>query len=266
MALKDILVLMDNSPHAVERLDLAIQLAQHHQAGIIGLNVFTHSLLELLQRTTPAEEQDLQEMFLYKSAQAGVAATWHSAETKPLANSVAEVVNHFACFADLVVIGQTEYAAKEKNGEGDLPERIVMGSGKPVLIVPYAVTFSSLGNRVLVAWKSGRESTRVISDSVPLLKNAGTVSIFEVNPSVDEKDAMERLCTYLAHHEIHARVETSKVTELGIGDVLLNQVSDEGSDLLIMGAFAHNHFGSYVLGDVAKHVLKHMTVPVLMSH
>jgi nucleotide-binding universal stress UspA family protein len=266
MVLKDILVLLDKSPHAANRLDLAIRLAQQHQAGVTGLNVVSHSLFEVLQRTPPDEETGLQEMFLHKCSQAGVASTWHGVDIRARTSSVAEIVNHHACFADLVIVGQTEQAAKERSNEADLPERVVLGSGKPVLIVPYAGSFTSLGDRVLVAWKSGRESARALADVLPLLKKACAVSIFEVNPSDAELDNMERLCAHLEHHEIQAKTETSIVTELAVGDVLLNKVADEGSELLVMGAYAHTHFGTYVLGDVAKHVLKHMTVPVLMSH
>jgi nucleotide-binding universal stress UspA family protein len=266
MVLKEILVLLDKSPLAADRLDLALILAQQHQAGIVGLNVVTHSLFEALQRSHPDGEPGLQEMFLDKCAQAGVRATWQGIDVKSLTGSVAEIVNHHACFADLVIVGQTDQAARERSNEADLPERVVLGSGKPVLIVPYAGTFTSIGDKVLVAWKSGRESARALSDAAPLLKNAGSVSIFEVKPSEAELDNMGRLCAHLASHGIQAKAETSIVTELAIGDVLLNRVADEGNDLLVMGAFAHTHFGTYVLGDVAKHVLRHMTVPVLMSH
>jgi nucleotide-binding universal stress UspA family protein len=33
-----------------------------------------------------------------------------------------------------------------------------------------------------------------------------------------------------------------------------------------MGAFAQTRLGTPALGDVARHILKYMTVPVLMSH
>jgi nucleotide-binding universal stress UspA family protein len=51
-----------------------------------------------------------------------------------------------------------------------------------------------------------------------------------------------------------------------VGDTLLNRVCEEGFDLLVMGAYAHTPQGKIVLGSVARHLLEHMTVPVLMSH
>jgi glutamate dehydrogenase len=160
----------------------------------------------------------------------------------------------------------SDHGARDKVVEADLPERVVLGSGKPVLIVPYTGSFSSVGDRVLIAWKSGRESSRALTDALPLLKRADAVSVFEVNPTDGEKDDMERLCAYLERHDVPARMETSIVTELVVGDVLLNRLADEGSDLLVMGACAQSHFGAAVIGEVARHVLRHMTVPIFMSH
>lgn len=264
MVLKHLLVLMDTHPHAADRLDLAINLAKQHGASIVGLNAVTHPLLP---GKKPAEKgEQLRELFLDKTTAAGVEAQWVSADVKLLTGGVAEVVNHYATFVDMVIVGQTEYGAKEKNLPENLPERIVLGSGKPVLIVPYSGVFNAVGQRVLIAWKTGRESSRALADSLPLLRKAESVNVFEVNPSDRERHDMESLRTFLERHEVKAGVETSSITALGVGDVLLNRVADEGTDLLVMGAYADVHFGAYALGEVARHVLRHMTVPVLMSH
>lgn len=266
MVLKNILVLMDTLPQAADRLDLAIILALQHGAGIIGLNVVTHPLLSIKRAQDSHPGEKLNEIFLQKTGEAGVSASWLTVDAKVLGGGVAEVINHYATFADLIVLGQTVYGDKERRAEDHLPERVVLGSGKPVLIVPYTGVFPSVGDRTLVAWKTGRESTRALADALPLLKKAGSAHVFEVNPTDGERVDMESLCAYLAGHGVQAEMETSAITELRVGDVLLNRVADEGSDLLVMGAYADLHFGAYALGDVARHVLHHMTVPVLMSH
>ncbi len=266
MMLKEILVLLDKTPQVADRLDLVIDLAKQHGANIIGLHVITHSLFERKQAPSSDTKWELQQLFEEKTSRAGVAATWQSIDAKGGRGTVAEIVNHHACFTDLVVVGQGENGSKDKGHETDVAERVVLGAGRPVLIVPYTGTFKTVGERTLVAWKSGHASARAIHDALPMLKGSRQVNVFEVNPSELERDDVERLCNHLASHEVQARAEASIVTELSIGDVLLNRVADEGSDLLVMGAYAHSHFGATALGDVARHVLKHMTVPVLMSH
>lgn len=266
MGLKNILVHLDTQLHTEQRLDCALALARQHGARVIGLSVITHSLLEPAEQDTIRAEIQLQELFERKVDQAGVDAEWHRIDVRVLQRSVAEVVNHYACFADLIVVGQPDSRSKNTNGSADLPARVILGSGHPVLIVPYAGVFTSVGEKVLVAWHAGRESSRALNDALPILKRADQVHIFEVNPTDQEREDLELLCAHLADHSVTARAETSIVTELGIGDVLLNRVADGGNDLLVMGAYAYTHFGTYVLGDVARHILRHMTVPVIMSH
>lgn len=266
MALKDILVLMDKSTNVEDRLDIAIHLAKQHGARILGLNVCRHHLLSHGGNGGSGELQQSRELFERKISLAGIDGEWQNIDVKGLRGSVADAVNHHAHFADLVVVGQAEPDSSESDSEANLPERVVLGSGKPVLILPYAVTYQSCGDKVLVAWKSGRESSRAVADALPVLRKAHKVSLFEVNPTEPERVDMESLCSHLERHGVQAKVETSRVTKLAVGDVLLNRLSDEGSDLLVMGAFAHTHFGVYAIGEVARHVLKHMTVPVLMSH
>ena len=262
MVLKNMLVLMDTLPNAAARLDLAIAMAKQHGAALTGLNTITHPLLPVIKGHGAELAEQMQEIFLQKTKAAGIDAKWLSIDVKVLSGSVAEVVNHYATFADLIVLGQTVHqSAQEK-----LIERVGLGSGKPVLIVPYTGTFASAGDRVLIAWKTGRESSRALTDALPLLRKSQSVNVFEVNPTDGERADMQSLRDYLAGHQVQAGLETSAITALSVGDVLLNRVADEGSDLLVMGAYADLYFGSYILGDVARHVLHHMTVPVLMSH
>ncbi|GFO67130.1 universal stress protein A [Geomonas limicola] len=265
MVLKNMLVLMDTLPQAADRLALALELAIEHGASVTGLFAAAPHLLPAKRSQDREVSDELKQLFLSRTRELGVAGNWVNVEAKTHGGMV-ETINYYATFADLVVVGQTEYGSKERRVDDHLPERVVLGSGKPVLIVPYAGQFSSIGKRALVAWKTGRESARTLADVLPVLKKSETVRVFEVNPNEKDVVDMERLRGYLASHQISAEVETSAITALKVGDVLLNRVADEGSDLLVMGAYAELHFGTSALGEVARHVLRHMTVPVLMSH
>ena len=56
------------------------------------------------------------------------------------------------------------------------------------------------------------------------------------------------------------------VLDVGVGDAILNAASDYAADLLVIGAYGHSRMRELVLGGVTRHLLRHMTVPVLMSH
>jgi nucleotide-binding universal stress UspA family protein len=184
-----------------------------------------------------------------------------------------EIINHHAHYTDLVIVGQASPDVSGKDARdvpADLPERLVLGAGRPVLIVPYAGTFSKVGDRVLVAWKAGRESTRAVNDALPFLKQAQRVDVFAINSSEtyedDGKSLCYNICDHLERHGVKASPERMVVSNTPVGDALLNRSCEESFDLLVMGAYAHTPQGKMALGSVAAHLLKQMTVPVLMSH
>src|SRR5207253_2974070 len=58
---------------------------------------------------------------------------------------------------DLTILGQL---SPEIRSTGFRPDEIVIATGRPVLVVPYAGTFDTVGRRVLVAWDGTREAAR----------------------------------------------------------------------------------------------------------
>jgi nucleotide-binding universal stress UspA family protein len=47
---------------------------------------------------------------------------------------------------------------------------------------------------------------------------------------------------------------------------LLSYAADVGTDLLVVGGYVHSRLRELVLGGVTRDLLRHMTLPVLMSH
>jgi nucleotide-binding universal stress UspA family protein len=54
--------------------------------------------------------------------------------------------------------------------------------------------------------------------------------------------------------------------DIGVGDALLSRAADLGSDLIVIGGYGHSRLREIVLGGATRTVLRHMTVPVLLSH
>jgi hypothetical protein len=44
------------------------------------------------------------------------------------------------------------------------PDDVMIDTGRPVLVIPYAGTFERVGRRVLVAWDRTREANRALHD------------------------------------------------------------------------------------------------------
>jgi nucleotide-binding universal stress UspA family protein len=48
--------------------------------------------------------------------------------------------------------------------------------------------------------------------------------------------------------------------------MLLSRAADEGADLIVMGVWGHSRLRELALGGVSRHLFRHMTMPLFMSH
>ena len=268
MPLKDILVLLDSRPSSPARLELALNLARRHGARLIALFPLPAAALRLGSDTPQAAAAALRNIFEERTAREKLSASWISDEGHPGEGYTEIVLRHAHC-ADLVLVGQTHPERQEESVPVDLPERLVLAAGRPVLVVPYAGRFAVVGRRAVIGWRGGRESTRAIHDALGVLHGAERVELLTVLDS-DQGDGIDlmtdSLCAHLINHGIPVGTKQMAGGPVGVGDVLLNRISDDGADLLVMGVYAQTRFGNLTLGEVGRHLLKHMTVPVLMSH
>lgn len=272
MAIKDILLHLDNSPSCPARIDLAISIARNHGAHVKGLHVLSHSYYApRLTAAATAEARDIEALFTEKTAAAGISAEWLHVDWSVVGVRITEIITLFTYYTDLVIIGQPNEAANNAGIPFDLPERLGLAGGKPMLIVPYAGNFSENVARVMVAWKAGRESSRTLGDALPLIAEAAHLSVVTVAspdyPDYNDENDMNKLTAYLARHQLtftHDRILAP--ASFPVGDALLNHACEQKMDLLVMGGFAASRRGAFMLGPVARHLMNHMTVPVLISH
>ena len=272
MAIKNILLHIDRDERNGARSDLAIGLAQEHEAHLVGLFAYagpamTYAYGEayVAQEIVRRHEQEASEAaaalraeFERRAANAALSHEWRMEEEKGHTTLAVQ-----ARYADLVVVGQTD---PDTGGRAyNLAEEVMMASGTPTLAVPYAGVFESVGKRVMVAWNGSRESSRAVRDALPLLEAADQVIVYSVNPDHDHIPGAE-IATHLARHGINTDAKHTVASGIDIGDAILGAVSDNAVDLLVMGAYGHTRFREFVLGGATRHILHHMTVPTLLSH
>lgn len=275
---KDILVHIDASPRAAARAEIAATLAATHGAHLVGLHVGTFPIMpQFVEAQFGPEIHEVQRRYLKESAQAaeaiftksanaaGVSHEWRIADGDLAAN----VALH-ARYSDLVVIGQADPDTDDAADDTALANSLILDAGRPVLLVPYAGTFPVVGKKVLVAWNGSREATRAVNDALPLLVKASHVHVLAVNPTGGMAGHGDipgaDICLHLTRHGVNAVCEHLKAEDIDIGDMLLSRVSDDEIDLLVMGAYGRSRLREMVLGGATRHILRHMTVPVLMSH
>ena len=280
MSFKDLLVVVDHARNCGRRIDLAARIARDFEAHLTGLYVTT---LPYMQPAVLAEfPVDVRDMQTRAFAEAAARARGLFAERvegagfdlttewREVEGDVADEVSLNARYADLTVIGQADPDDVPLGASEDLPERLILGAGRPVLVVPYAGRFESIGRRVLLAWNATREASRAANDALPILKRAERVTVLSVNPDIGPGGHGDvpgaDIALHLARHGVRAEAASVTTSDVSVDDMLLSQAADAGADLLVMGAYGHSRLGELILGSATRHILKQITLPVFMSH
>ncbi len=269
MAIKDILVHLDVSEATESRLDLAILYARKHGACLRGLYPITHAFSGRYDSDELSILERLKTLFCEKSAAAGIQSEWVSQASAVIGVSISDIVTMHAYYSDLVIVGQTNHKKIYLNVPVDLPEHLVKNCGRPVLVVPYVGSFNTAGERIMIAWKENRETIKSLNDAMPCIEMAHNVSIVGANAELNESftnSPMISLCNYLSRHGVSSQTKPIFLGSLTIGDAILNNACEQSADLLIMGASVPTSRKAYALSPIVKHVLGHLTVPILLSH
>lgn len=275
MALKTILVHVDHTDSADGRVAAAADLAARHDAHLIGMGVkppinlpiyaevpLPSDLVESLEARSEQDVAMASRRFHAAIAKSGRAdrCEWRTADGDPT-----DALGLAARYADLTVIGQPDPDSAPAEYL-NLPDNLVMEAGRPLLVVPYAGVTKPVGDTVVVAWNASREAARAMAGALPILEKARSVHVLTVDPERIGEVQGARIAAYLARHGIQAQIVRTSAADMDVGDILLNHAADRGADLVVMGAYGHSRFREVILGGVSRHVIQHMTVPVLMTH
>jgi nucleotide-binding universal stress UspA family protein len=285
MAFKDILVHLDNGPRSATRLAIATGLARRCGASLTGVYVVdipsaeffygaamplaaggAERVVDQIRSEAIAAAEPVEAAFRELLRREGLDGGWRLVE----GNLPATVALH-ARYADLTVLGQANpYEHRDGLGHDAVAVSTVMTSGRPVLAVPFAGEFPTLGQRVLVAWNASREAARAVNDAMPLLREAAAVTVLAVNPrrginghgDVPAAD----IALHLARHGVRAEAAHTVASDIPDGEALLSYAADISADLIVSGAYGHSRARELVFGGVTRTLLTEMTAPVFLSH
>jgi nucleotide-binding universal stress UspA family protein len=263
-----ILLHLDGSTRSVLRTRVARGLAEAFGAQVCAQYFVTPSLLRYpLAADAAGGAADVLALYdeeCRERAQAAFEAERAGASWLTASRTRIDSLPAFASQAlhhDLMVLGQRnaeDPAAAET--PPDLVPWLLVETGRPALLLPWAPDVTSVGRRVLVAWKPTRESARALSAALPWMQRADRVQVVCAN---EERDAV---LSFLGAHDVEAHVSAGVQDESKAGEWLLSRAADVDADLLVMGAYGHSRTREWVLGGATRTVLQSMTLPVLMTH
>jgi nucleotide-binding universal stress UspA family protein len=286
VGLRDIVVLLDGSTRDEAKLTIAVDLARSHGAHLTGLCPLElllpadmafalggyPALWALPEFSRQIEEQARAKAVVTETSfrelvrREGIEGEW-AYETGPLLSAVMQR----AYTTDLLVVGQTDQDNPPPAIARTLIEDVLMTAGRPLLIVPYAGQFKTVGENTLIGWTPTRESARAVHDVLPLLMTSAKVTVLTVESPSPERDAGLTAATgiaeHLARHGLDVSAARTVVSDgLSPADALLDYASDISADLLVVGGYGHSRTREMIMGGVTRDLLRHMTLPVLMSH
>ncbi|RZF24538.1 universal stress protein [Paraburkholderia sp. UYCP14C] len=279
MNYRNLLVHLDDSQAAQQRLDIALGIARQFDAQLVGLDVAPIPEAHVVSaipgaagmyaeviRQSDQRRAALRDSFEAACGHAGVAGQFRCSDTSDRRSIV-----RYARLADLFIAGQSNPNAPETYIHDHVGEQLLMTAGCPVLFVPYTGVFPSVGSRILIAWDGSREATRAIHDALPFISRAQKNIIVTVHgpadPPLGARIPGADMARTLARHDAVIDVlELEGATEASAGSMLLSCAQAHGSDLIMMGAYGHARWHEAVWGGVTRTLLQSMAVPVLMSN
>ena len=189
-------------------------------------------------------------------------------DSHAIAISVDAAPGRFAEIARAFDIAVVAQADPDGNSIDELiTQTALFQSGHPILIVPYVQKAGFKLDRVLILWDGSLTATRAIVGAMPFLHRARQIDLISI---VGERDLREELAgaDMVKHLSRHGLIAQPTLLQM-IDDVtatILNYMSENMPDLLVMGGYGHSRFREIVLGGATRGILQSMTAPTLMAH
>jgi nucleotide-binding universal stress UspA family protein len=185
------------------------------------------------------------------------------------AESADLAARHVRC-SDIAVMTMPTGAAEADIIVRNFFASLLLATGRPLLMIPPRFAWRPVKHAV-VAWRPSCEATRALHDALPLLGDAESVDLLEVDSDCSHQpenpppggDAAAHLC----RHGLKAVLVTRSSHDGSIASALIKHVEETGADLLIAGGYGHSRFREWALGGATMELLSgSCPVPILFSH
>jgi nucleotide-binding universal stress UspA family protein len=167
---------------------------------------------------------------------------------------------------DLSIVAQPSHS--KPSHDALLPEAILFGSGRPMLMIPYIHVGPLKLDRALVCWDGSQPAARAVHEAMPFLRKARDTDIVTVNEdsTAASEVSAKVLQSHLARHYISADIHRRTASVSDIYNDILSLAADIGTNLMVMGGYGHSRLREAILGGVTRGIFKTLTVPALISH
>jgi len=279
MQYKNILVYLDQGASNKERTNTAIAIARANNAELTGvvvnslpgsgiLNRLGIGNGEALMEQQRVDAQSIIEDFGQMADKEGVQTNTRVIECTE--GRAPEKLARMARVFDLSIMRQANPDKPNASFITELSEEVLFSSGRPVFFMPYIGAHNIPCRRGLIAWDGSKAATRAIHDALPLLETMEKVTILTIDADktwrYTDLQPGEGISRHLTAHGVNNEINRMSKGEVSTSTIILNELSNTGADILIMGGYGTSRLRESMLGGVTRTLFECMTVPVLMSH
>lgn len=275
---KDILVPLLLGENHEAALASACAIASRHQGhvvALVGVSMVTpvatawayypEGVYETMEEVATATTRALADAVEQRLARES--ATHEVRRSDSLWLTSAELATLHARQADLVVLG---VGRPIRDADKRLFAGLLLGSGRPVLVVPAGAPVADTCRHAVVAWKSSGEAARAVHDALPLLHSARAVDVLVIERETGDEPRQDiagcDIATHLSRHGLAVNVVQRPHTPPSTGQSILAHAQACGADLIVAGGYSRARALEQVFGGVTRTLLEQATVPVLFSH
>jgi len=273
-----LLVYLASQDSVLNVLDVALPIAEKLGSRLMGMHVVpkvptytsfgdpdAHDVQSKHEDALRSEAQDIERLFNSRinSGAGNYDYVWCS--SKACFEDLAIDVSRAADSADLIIMSQD--AADPFDAWPDLPARVILGSGRPVLLVPTSGSSEGVGKHPLVAWKQSTDrDLSATFDVMPLLLDAEVVNIFadHSGDETNQPNGAEDLASNLARRNIKAIVNSKNLRSARVWREFFFETTKCENDLFVLGCYDHFELRERLFGGDVRFLIKNMPVPVLV--
>ena len=279
MPLKSIAVFIEPTPSGEARIAYAARLAQRHGAHLIGIfmvpSLFAGSaaesfvmgrgaVREVIVQHKAKEHETIELAKQSLSAicrREGVGFEFRFLSQDDFSDNVALNSLH----TDLVIACGGRGGAMPVQWSA---EALLLATGVPFILVPESWDASTI-EHIVLAWNASREARRAITDALPLLVEAKSVTILAIDPEKNSRHGEEPgadIAHYLSRHGVNVAVKRASSHGQPVARAILEYARDHDADLVVIGAYSHARTAQMVVGGVTRSLLRDAAVPLLIAH
>ncbi len=170
-------------------------------------------------------------------------------------------------FSDLVLLPRP-YGEGRGPQDEIIVEAALFEGDAPVLVMPEPGAEIPDFRKIILAWNQSDEALHATRAALPLLKAADVVNVVVIDPpshSAERSDPGGLLSQMLVRHGVQVDVTVLAKTLPRISDILRRHATEQGADLMVIGAYSHSRLRQAILGGTTRNMLEETAVPVFMA-